>query len=529
MRSVSFASNLPAEASDRLHRFDHFMTDTTERDAARAESLVARRRSSFETLIVKPPQFSESIPQIEADSPALSQRLMERLSATESVRVAAVQWLSGQGSRPTVLTDDPLASDLQERATALRTTATSLDISAYRGALLTAQAALREIEATLVLAKAEDGVRREVQRLRQLQVLQAAVDQAGTTAITAKSSQLTRLYASEVLKDQFTRETEQLQLRRVTMRDLGGRKGQLEQQPSLLGAKATDVSTMQVLSEGEQTALGLAGFFTEATFDKSRSALILDDPVTSLDHVRREHVAKRLAELAADRQVVVFTHGVAFVGELQKQATRQGVSLTPRAVERQGAVPGHVVKSLPWKAKDFRARYSELETRLGTLTKDRGQLTQDDWEERVASWAGKLSELWERAVSSEVLDEVYDRGTAEVRVLKFRILAAITEADNDDFQAGYGACSKWARRHDKAPETNYVAPEPDALKAELDRINAWQARVKSYRRRLAEPTLPRPTTSTRVGAEASLLRHQASGRSCGEPRPRHRPAPRPAP
>jgi wobble nucleotide-excising tRNase len=34
----------------------------------------------------------------------------------------------------------------------------------------------------------------------------------------------------------------------------------------------------QVLSEGEQTALGLAGYFTEAHFDDSKSALVLDDP-----------------------------------------------------------------------------------------------------------------------------------------------------------------------------------------------------------------------------------------------------------
>ena len=52
-----------------------------------------------------------------------------------------------------------------------------------------------------------------------------------------------------------------------------------------------------VLSEGEQTALGLAGFLTEVESDSTGSAVVFDDPVTSLDHVRRERMARRIVEL----------------------------------------------------------------------------------------------------------------------------------------------------------------------------------------------------------------------------------------
>ncbi len=65
--------------------------------------------------------------------------------------------------------------------------------------------------------------------------------------------------------------------------------------------------------------------------------------------------------------------------------------------------------------------------------------------------------------------------------MKFRILAAVTQEDDTDFQTGYGACSTWARRHNKAQETNYVPPEPDEMKAEVERIRVWQKRVKKYR------------------------------------------------
>ena len=184
-----------------------------------------------------------------------------------------------------------------------------------------------------------------------------------------------------------------LHLQKVTIQDLGGRKGQLRKQPALLGAKASKVKAMKVLSEGEQTAMGLAGFFTEASFDSSRSALILDDPVTSLDHVRRDYVAARLAELAKDRQVIVFTHDVVFAGELQKHAGSAGVSITTRSIERVGPEPGHVRQELPWKAKDVKSRLHGLEQELQRLSKERSSLGTEAWEEAVASWAGKLSEL----------------------------------------------------------------------------------------------------------------------------------------
>src|SRR5258708_32430918 len=73
----------------------------------------------------------------------------------------------------------------------------------------------------------------------------------------------------------------------------------LHHQPKLVGARQ-NVTLPRVFSEGERTALGLASFFTEAHLDASKSALILDDPVTSLDHVRRGLVAARLGRARGD-------------------------------------------------------------------------------------------------------------------------------------------------------------------------------------------------------------------------------------
>ena len=209
--------------------------------------------------------------------------------------------------------------------------------------------------------------------------------------------------------------------------------------------------------------------------------MVLDDPVTSLDHKRRAHVARRLAEFARDRQVIVFTHDIAFVGDLRTAADHEDIALLERGVERRGdGVPGICVEQHPWKARDARARLGKLTEVLGQIKRDRGSWDAAMYEKEAAGWAGMLSETWERMISMEIVNQVVDRGTSEVRPRKFRLLARITEDDDREFQESYARCSRWARRHDKSPELNYVAPEIHEMEEELILVRGWYERVRHY-------------------------------------------------
>jgi hypothetical protein len=238
----------------------------------------------------------------------------------------------------------------------------------------------------------------------------------------------------------------------------------------------------RVLSEGEQTALGLAGFFTEVHFEQSKSAIVLDDPVSSLDHVRRGYVARRLVEIAKERQVVVFTHDIAFVADLRGAAEGQGVTVCERSVERRpSGQPGACLGTFPWKAKDVGKRLQELESDLAAIRRDIAELDGQRYEERTASWAGRLSETWERLVH-EVVGQVVDRGTQEVKPRMFKMLARISDDDDRIYQAGYAKCSRWTRRHDKSVEVNYVAPTPDEMAEAIREAREFYERVRSYRK-----------------------------------------------
>ncbi len=262
-----------------------------------------------------------------------------------------------------------------------------------------------------------------------------------------------------------------------------GDKGALLYQPELVGA-CQRVTLPRVLSEGERTALGLAAFFTEAHLDASKSALILDDPVNSLDHVRRGLVATGLAELAKTRQVVVFTHDVAFVADLKREANGKGVPITERSVTRSRAdqrKPGACSTAHPWKAKDVPARLNELQQGLARIKKNCDTWEQRDYEDAVAVWAGNLSETWERIFSQEIVGSILAEGGLEVRPMMVKVLARFSSSDHQEFDASYGRVSQWTKRHDKSAAVNYVAPDLDALGRELELVRAWFKRVKGYK------------------------------------------------
>ncbi|MDH6236284.1 AAA family ATPase [Cryobacterium sp. CG_9.6] len=472
---------LRGEASDRLARFQAFMKDTTERDASAAERTISITRESLVQLTTQPAPLTTALSQLQAAGQDVAS-VEKWFTEAYTVGKSTVNWIDGTVDIFPVGVVDGFTTAIQSMIKTFGDQSAAIDDSTFRATLDALSADVRELQARTALADARVALVTEVDRLKSRAKIEAAKRLTDTTGITRKATDLTTVHVTSIVRDQFTRETERLRLRRVTLDPTGGRKNvTLEHKPKLLGA-TVKARIDSVLSEGEQTALGLAGFLTEVEFDGSKSAIVLDDPVSSLDAGRRSRVAKRLVELAQSRQVIVFTHEATFVNALNKEARDQGVEVAERAIVREGDRPGKATDKHPWSVRDTRARIGELETGLARLQKDRPQLDSDQYQKRAQEWGGMLSQAWERAVNLEVVGEIVNRGTNEVKPRMFRMLAAITDKDDSDFQAGYARASEWAPRHDQAPETNYIPAESDELEAELKRFQRWTERIRSYKK-----------------------------------------------
>ncbi|WP_298941700.1 AAA family ATPase [uncultured Microbacterium sp.] len=473
---------LSEQAADRLSRFEAFVKDTTSRDADTVTKALASFRSHFVDLQTLPIAVSTAINRLQ-DAGEDMQSVLDWFDAGTRAAAAAVAWIDSEAGVDLLPLAHSFRGQADTRAQALTTEAREIDASTFAQTLSATSKKVVELQDAKTLHEAKTTIETEVTRLAQRKAIEDVRRLTATNAITTKRGELTETYVTAEVRDHFTRETERLDLRRVTLNRTGrGRNSALEHQPSLLGSRR-NAGVDQVLSEGEQTALGLAGFLTEVELDKSLSSVVFDDPVSSLDAERRAKVAHRLVELASERQVIVFTHEITFVHALIKAANSKAVAATTRSIQRMGGTqPGLIVDHLPWAAKDVPERINKLEADLARLRKERDALTDDDYTDRTAQIAGRLSETLERAMNLHIVNELVDRGTNEVQTKMLKILPKFTQADHDEFQLAYSKTSSWAARHDNAPEENYVAPTVDELCEEVAWLKGWHARIKQYAR-----------------------------------------------
>jgi energy-coupling factor transporter ATP-binding protein EcfA2 len=484
-RCVLCQQPLEAQGRDRLLRLDEFVRNDTQLRLQNAKRAYQQKVKIFQDLATSPEVVENNLKDLEDSSRDVVAEVRGLLfkyeSATEQVREA----LSNQKAVPTIrIEHGPIVTGISEASDTARAAAEELGnpegIQKQLAVLIGRRADLELLEQ---VKKSRPAIVKEIGRLQEREVLEAAKSAAATTGITKKVLELSEESITEVVRDSFTRETERLRLERVTIARTRADKGALLHQPKLVGTRQ-QVTLPRVFSEGERTALGLAAFFTEAQLDDSKSALILDDPVTSLDHIRRGLVATRLAAFAENRQVILFTHDVAFVAELKREAGARGIPVAERSVTRSRAnerKPGACTTKHPWKAKDVPERLDGLRQELGRIRKEGSAWDEKKYDDAVAVWAGNLSETWERIFSQEIVGPVLAEGGLEVRPMMVKVLARFSDEDHREFEGSYGRSSQWAKRHDKSAAVNYVAPDIDKLEEELRLVENWFKRVKGYK------------------------------------------------
>ena len=232
----------------------------------------------------------------------------------------------------------------------------------------------------------------------------------------------------------------------------------------------------RILSEGEQRAISLADFFTEIQLNPSNSGVIFDDPITSQDHKRREAIALRIAEFAKQKQVVVFTHDIAFFTYLKFNAERHGISHRYTTIRSSGGQPGIISPDLPWIVQPVKSRIGFLRNRLVQLKKTEKQGDETEYLFAVKSWYGLLREAWERAVEERLFKGVVERFRPGIETQRFRNLEINDEIINE-IKNGMTDCSSWL--HDAAQGLHPTPPDTEQAERDLATIDTFIKKCKA--------------------------------------------------
>ncbi|MFZ0296824.1 MAG: AAA family ATPase [Candidatus Sulfotelmatobacter sp.] len=340
---------------------------------------------------------------------------------------------------------------------------------------------LTELESRVSLAENLEAVLGEIERKKRLAAYHQCIDDTSTQQITRKSTELTKELVTDQLQRTFQDELTKLEFKHlaIEIQTAGGTKGALFHH--LVFPTAPSVSVIDVLSEGECRTLSLAAFLTELSTAPSRSAIIFDDPVSSLDHIWRERIARRLVSEAKNRQVIVFTHDLLFLRLLLDESEKQGINCDNQYVRRDGQA-GICSPDLPWIAMPVKERIGKLRVRWQAADKTSRIVGPEAFEREAHDIYGYLREAWEQGVSEVLLNDVVERYRPSIETQKLRFLHDITEADLTAVEEAMTLCSRWMRGHDHPAADGTPFPDSATLKKRIDDLEAWVKAVRQRRK-----------------------------------------------
>lgn len=154
-----------------------------------------------------------------------------------------------------------------------------------------------------------------------------------------------------------------------------------------------------MLSEGEWRGLGLACFLAEVGGDATWQGMIIDDPVSSLDHDRIRKVAGRLVkEAAAGRQVIIFTHHLLFFNEVVDAAAQANppVPIAKNYVSKSAAAGCGLISETdePWinhavtkRIENLRKRHKGFEAVQDFATEEWRRIAKDFYTDLRETWS----------------------------------------------------------------------------------------------------------------------------------------------
>ena len=268
-----------------------------------------------------------------------------------------------------------------------------------------------------------------------------------------------------------------------------------------LSAQQRVANNSEVLSEGEQRGLALACFLAELTEIGRDHGIIVDDPVSSLDHARMQSVARRLAEEAAKgRQVIVFTHSILFHHMLSAEARRFQVACHEEWMSSLGESRFGIIDDAqkPRQMKNVTERLTEIEVDSKSLNGLGYDHTDEQFRTPIVSLYTQMRDTWERIVEEILLNRVVQRFRPEIMTQRLEEACIDPESDYPLIFEGMKRCSHYSG-HDHAESLPTELPKADEIAQDIKALKEFFAIATERRSKL------RKGRKYEQGVEAILL------------------------
>jgi energy-coupling factor transporter ATP-binding protein EcfA2 len=477
---------LTGEAIQRQTTFENFVKGTTKtehEDAMRAYDGNIEAAKAGQVAVGNLRQLVTLIATELGDEAAAKQVRAFGLRATWRLR-AYIRGQIAPGIEPT-FPDQELA----KLSTALTQRIDQLSADGSSPVRLALVKEYRELKDREALISLVEDIKAEIERLKAITTIKKAIRDTAKKGVTDKNKDFSDKLVTDALRGRFAREIEKMKLARMPVELRKEKDQNAVSYFQVRLVEKPDQSVGDIFSEGEHRCVALAAFLAELVTSKRHSGIVFDDPMSSLDHIHRRAIAARLAEEAAHRQVIVFTHDLAFLFELRREtealvAKGKGKKILYQTIRRREAAPGYVEGDLPNKAKSALGLANALRSELKGV---KGQFEQ--WNDTTRSIFCKgmieqLREAWDQGIADFVFP-VLGRFENSIRGNSLCKLAVLDPEDVKTVTAARGRLSE--ELHASAETLNPATVGHAVLVDEIAKLEMWLHSIDARQKEAKTP------------------------------------------
>lgn len=475
-RCVLCHQELAPDARQRLLDFETFVQGKVERDASDAETAYKKAMESL------PHRMNDDEIKTACTAAGLDESWVQALTGfwsqlqqtTERLREGETQHPESPIAVPSEQVDALLAYSASLEASARQNEEDALKFDRPK-----VEADRLNLEARRWTAQQSAEIDAEVELRKQLSRYDSWVAATNPQPISLKAGQFAEQMITTAYVQRFNEELSRLGAGYIKVELVKTRTdhGVALHKLRLAGVTSSDPTPESVLSEGERRIVSLAAFLADVADKPHAAPFVFDDPISSLDGEFEWYVALRLAQLARERQVLIFTHRLSLFGAVEDAAKKvwgddKGKHLEQRFIRSFNGSSGHPDDDEIAAAKTKKANNLLLD-RL-TAARQAGERDGPRAYERLAQGiCTDFRKLLERTVEDDLLNEIVKRHRRSVQTdNRLGALPRITPEDCqfiDALMTDYSAFE-----HSQSSETPVIIPNESKLRADLEKLKAWR-------------------------------------------------------
>lgn len=457
---------LDDEAKARFSSFDSYVKGTLETDAALAEKLYTDKITAL------PSALSKEIITLKCKASNLNDKWIEKLSRL---------WIYIKNVSDAIKKNEDKIDDYTERANAIITElklisdqlekdAVQLDGDAKQFDRVQAEKDLLELTAKKWCSEQKVKILAEIERQKRIAQYDDWISQTTTNAITIQANRISKIVITDEYIVRFNKELAFLGADKikVELTKEGGGKGIVKHSIKL--KDVDNAKPIDVLSEGEYKIIALAAFLADVTGGNDNNPFVFDDPISSFDQSFEEKTVERLVELSQNRQVIIFTHRLSLLGQLNDKCESDKIQIVGIRREHWGA--GEIGDTQLFAKNTKSALNSIKNDKISKSKKIYNQYGYDEYYPHGKMLCSDIRIVVERIVECDFLADVVQRYRRAINTMgKVDKLAKIKKEDCDlinDFMTKYSYYE-----HSQPGETPIEIPDPSLIEKDVDTLLAW--------------------------------------------------------